>query len=173
MSCVCPGSVQRWLRPSRPPGATWSERSLSKEDAISWTPARGGHCWVKTPYKVCLDSLLISKEDGCFFAAVDVEAHVLLPVVTLNTNQVPVQSWTYCDLRTESGCSTSATPRPNLTPRPATRPRCQRACQLRATLHPLASSRRRWQCGEVLKAPRRPSDHLRRTRANKRATSCT
>lgn len=49
---IFPGSAPRWPRLSGCPKATWSKRSPSKQDATSWTLARGGRCWERTPCKV-------------------------------------------------------------------------------------------------------------------------
>lgn len=63
MSRVFPGSVPRWPRLWGPPGVTWSKRSPSKEDATSWTQARGGRCWEKTFCKVEQESVYLQCEE--------------------------------------------------------------------------------------------------------------
>lgn len=123
-----------------------------------------------------LPTLFCRKKTFCVYVYILTNV-LLLPVLILNLNQVPVQSWRCCGLKTESDCSTSATPPtcplPQPPPRPPMRPRCRRGHRLWAAPPPAASSRRRWQHGEASRPPRRPSGRLRRTRANRRATSCT
>lgn len=172
MSCVSPGPVQHWPRLSRPPGVIWSRWSRSKaEGATSWTLASGGTCLEKTPCKVRLDLHLQEPSSG----QASVPSNVLLSSVDVDTNQVPVPSWTCCGPKTDSDCSTSATPPPSLTPRWPAKPHQPQQCYLpiASPQCPLVSSRRRWPCGEMPRAARKPSDRLRRSQANKRATSCT